>query len=435
MSDNDQMDGLNSAATTPDEEFIESTASTDFEDEDSEDLTDISSASSEDKRGVLARGFAAVRSHSSLQVADEVKDQLESLFKGMSIDQIKNGDWFVNLVTLALSDYDKKVDAAYIRDKYPNLPPDTIADKRIELAVKATTLSGFMWASAQSGVVAVTLGTGGAASPATVPAAVVTFLSDMACVSIVQMRLAYDLSVIYGKPYDLEDPDDLMRLVYAGFGIKARELARNAVSKSAPAVTRFGIKKVFSGSTLKTVQTLPMVGKHLLQRNLIKGAIPIINIPLSTGMNYFSTKSIGKQIKRHHRRRALIEETTRRAVSESGDAALIMNALWYVLGESSTTDNERDIIHYTAQALEEAGHAPESLGVLRETVRVDEDELALRAADLEDGQQSIMQLVLSAVLVNGKVDKKRRTRAQNMAQMLGIELDPDLLELQLKRWR
>jgi hypothetical protein len=75
-------------------------------------------------------------------------------------------------------------------------------------------------AGACSAAIAATPGSLGGASPATVPAAAATMMADVAFITRLQLRLAYDVAVLYRVPLDLSDPDDMWKLIRVAFTIK-----------------------------------------------------------------------------------------------------------------------------------------------------------------------------------------------------------------------
>lgn len=136
-------------------------------------------------------------------VQNQIAD-IKNFVKGINIDEFKNGEWFAKLLTFSLDKYVQKVNADYFRGKYPNLPPDAIVQARIKLAAKYAGIEGSLTAAAYSTVVIATLGSAGGASPATVPAGLTAFGVDLVYASQLQLRLAYDIAVLYGVPLDLE---------------------------------------------------------------------------------------------------------------------------------------------------------------------------------------------------------------------------------------
>jgi hypothetical protein len=240
-------------------------------------------------------------------VKSELND-LRDLANTINLSDFKEGLWFSSLLKHALSTYVSRVDAAYFVEKYPNLPRDGIVDRRVASAKNYAAIAGGLNAGAYSMAVAATIGSSGGASPLTVPAAATSFFIDLLYTSQLQLKLAYDLSVLYEHPVDMDDPNDLLDLVKVAFGIKAGETLQSAASKIAPEATRVGVKALASGSRLATLKALPVIGKHLFQRNIIKFSIPMIAIPLSTGINYYSTGTIAKTARRIYRRRAALRE-------------------------------------------------------------------------------------------------------------------------------
>ncbi len=137
----------------------------------------------------------------------------------LQMEDLKSGSWFEKLLTHALATYSQKVDADYFREKYPDLPADAVVQERIEMAARYAGIEGALSSGAYTTAIATTIGSGGGASPLTLPAAGTAFVVDLAYLSQAQVKLAYDISVLYRVPLDLEDPDDLflaeLRLLHA----------------------------------------------------------------------------------------------------------------------------------------------------------------------------------------------------------------------------
>jgi hypothetical protein len=202
-------------------------------------------------------------------VVEQERDELRGFISDLSPGDIKSGGWFTKLLAQSLSTYTEKVDWQYFRSKYTGLPPDAIVNQRIQMAARYAAIEGGLSASAYTGAVAATIGTLGGASPATVPAAVATMMVDVAYTTQLQLRLAYDISVLYRVPLDTSDPDDLWKLIRIAFTIKSGEVVREGVLKTVPAMMRPVIKRFYSKSVLNAAKGLPFVGKYLLQRNVI----------------------------------------------------------------------------------------------------------------------------------------------------------------------
>lgn len=69
-------------------------------------------------------------------------DQVREFISDLSIDDLKQGDWFVKLVRYSLDSYSETVDDKYFREKYPDLPPDAVVDARTKMASNYAMIEG-----------------------------------------------------------------------------------------------------------------------------------------------------------------------------------------------------------------------------------------------------------------------------------------------------
>jgi hypothetical protein len=220
--------------------------------------------------------------------------ELRTFVEGLSLDDIKTGGWFTKLLTTALSAYTDKVTWEYFQERYAGVPADAIVDQWIKMAARYAAIEGGLSAGAYTAAISATLGSAGAASPLTVPAALTTVMMDIAYTTRLQMRLAYDIAVLYRVPLDTSDPEDLWKLIRVAFTIKSGEAVREGVLKVVPAIMRPLIKRYYSGAVLSAARGLPFVGKRLLQRNVIKIGIPLVGVPLAVVLNRYTTLVAGR---------------------------------------------------------------------------------------------------------------------------------------------
>ena len=150
----------------------------------------------------------------------------------------------------ALDSYTDKVDWRYFQERYEGVPADAIVDQRIKMAARYAAIEGGLSAGAYTAAIVATIGSLGGASPVTVPAAFATVMVDVAFITRLQLRLAYDVAVLYRVPIDLSDPDDMWKLIRVAFTIKSGEAAREGVVKVVPLMVRPLIKRFYSGSVL-----------------------------------------------------------------------------------------------------------------------------------------------------------------------------------------
>ena len=144
-------------------------------------------------------------------------DKLRDLVQKVSLDEIRQGEWFARLLKFSLDQYVTEVDAAYFARVYPGLSPDELVRARIEMAARNASVGGALTSGAYAGAFAATVGSRGAASPVMLPAAGASFALDLLHMANLQLRLAYDIAVITGVPLDLDDPEDLWKLIRVAF--------------------------------------------------------------------------------------------------------------------------------------------------------------------------------------------------------------------------
>lgn len=275
------------------------------------------------------------------KAVEQERDELRKFVAGLSGDDIKSGGWFTKLCAYALNSYTEKVDWKYFQDRYQGVPADAIVDKRIKMAARYAALEGGLSAGAYTATVAATIGTLGGASPATVPAAVTTLMVDVTYITRLQLHLAYDISVLYRVPLDMSDPDDLWKLIRVAFTIKSGTTVKEGVTKAAPPFVQHLIKKFYSGGVLKAAQGLPVVGKFLLKRNVIKIGIPVVGVPVSVVLNRYTTLLAGRHAQTVFRSEARVKEVAENLIKHSRHPQLLLWVAWLVMtADGKSTDEE-----------------------------------------------------------------------------------------------
>lgn len=370
-------------------------------------------------------------------------DRIRGFVSGLSMEDVKTGDWFVKLLSFALDQYVRKVDADYFKTKYPDLPPDAVVDAQIKIAADYAAIEGGLTSAAYTGAVAATIGSGGGASPLTLPAAGLSFVVDLSYTSYLQLRMAYDISVLYGVPIDHSDPEDMRKLVRLAFGIKAGEVTSSGMMKAMPALIRPAIKKVFSGSTLAAVKSLPVIGRHLLQRNIIKFAIPVITIPVTTAVNRWITKFAGNQAKTILRREAKIIEASRRIVEQSKDVQPVLTTLWWIINADKSVQPEEILLlrHFIetvrdGQSLDLGENFDQYLEGFRSQIEVDEEDLWHRLSQLSHSDAvHLYRAAVIATAVDGKISRQEAAQLQLLAERLGLEHNEELIDEIERQWK
>ena len=366
-------------------------------------------------------------------VADEnaVRRELNRVRKfvgDLSMDDLKSGDWFAKLLGFSLDRYVREVNADYFSKKYPHLPADAVVDARIKLATRYAGIEGGLSAGAYTGAVAATIGSAGGASPLTLPAAGATFTVDLIYTSQLQLRLAYDISVLYGVALNLADPEDLWKLIRVAFVIKSGEAAQGVVLKGVPAVVRPLVKKVFSGSTLAAAKSLPVIGKYLLQRNIIKFAIPAVGVPLSIAINFWTTKVAGGHARTCFREEARVLESARRMTEATDRHEELLWVLWMVIAANRTThDSEKLLLHHVTTLVSEQNSELPALRDLKATIDVDRAMVWSKLASRSDDLEVLFNAGVTAAVIDGKIDAQELHLLESLAEHCAVTFDEDAI--------
>lgn len=338
---------------------------------------------------------------------EEERAALRSFVKDLSPDDIKSGAWFAKLTSQALSSYTEKATWEHFQDQYAGVPADAIVDQRIKMATRYAALEGGLSASAYTAVIAATIGSLGGASPAAVPAAVATVLVDVTFITQLQLRLAYDVAVLYRIPLDLSDPTDMWKLIRVAFTIKGGEVAREGVTKAIPLVMRPLIKRFYSGPALAAAKSLPVVGKYLLQRNLIKIGIPLIGIPLAVVLNRYTTLVAGRHAQAIFRNEARITELATTLSKSTRHPQTMLWVAWLVVtADAKISDHEAQLMRHLVRLAKEDHQVDDEQ--LTRVVDVDPDEV-WRRVDSETGDlDDLLDAASKVAAVDGPVNAREK---------------------------
>ncbi|CAL9602970.1 hypothetical protein SUDANB60_05446 [Streptomyces sp. enrichment culture] len=343
------------------------------------------------------------------KVVEEEQAQIKDFVKGLSGDDIKSGNWFTKLAAHAMNAYTEKVDWQYFQDRYAGVPADVIVDQRIKMASRYAALEGGLSAGAYTATVAATIGTAGGASPATVPAALTTVMADVAFISQLQLRLAYDVSVLYRVPINVHDPEDLWKLIRVAFTIKSGEAANKTVTKAIPVMVRPLVKRFYSGSVLTAGKALPVVGKHLLQRNVIKIGIPLVGVPLAVLLNRYTTLVAGRHARAVFRNEARIIELAESLSERTLHPELMLWVSWLVLranAKAKIADDEALLMRHLVRAVRERHGVTDER--LAQVVDIDPADVWKRVADETGDLSDVVDAAERVAGVDGDLDSREK---------------------------
>ncbi|WIB61438.1 hypothetical protein DEJ13_06305 [Curtobacterium sp. MCLR17_007] len=351
-------------------------------------------------------------------VVESEQEDLRSFVRGLTGDDVKTGGWFTKLIAHALTSYTTKVNAAYFQERYEGVPVDAIVEQRIKMAANYAALEGGLSAGAYTGAVATTIGTVGGASPLTVPAAVATVLVDVAFLTQLQLRLAYDISVLYRVPIDINDPDDLWKLIRVAFTIKGGELAKDGALKVVPAAVRPLVRAFIKGPALKAVKGLPFVGKFLLQRNIIKIGIPLVGVPLAVLLNRYTTLVAGRHARAVFRNDARILQMASSLSKSTKHPQLLLWVTWLMINaDGKSSDDETQLMRHVVRTVRTDHDVVDS--ELAEVIELTQQDVWDRL-DAEAGDMSDLIAAAEAVAsVDGDFNARERRVLEELRQRFG----------------
>jgi len=278
----------------------------------------------------------------------EIND-LKDTARSFGIDAIKDGSWFNEFLASCLKGYHERVmkqgGEAYLRNKYPGLPTDAVAGKLCQLAEQAAGIAGSLSGAAASGAVF----TAGAAIPATVLAV----MGEVLYTIRLQLRLVYDLHLLYGIPLDTSDPEDLMAIFAVVYGIKLAEVGGIGAKALGPEVMRAQLFRLIHGNT-KAIQSAvrqvlgPRIARSVTQRGILKTAVPVVGIAISAGWNYTTTRLMGSRVRQEMRIKAGLREEAaylhgKLSSDEQTSLAVVEGLMALAIADGEFDDLEREV--------------------------------------------------------------------------------------------
>lgn len=335
------------------------------------------------------------------------RSEIREFVSTLTPDEIKSGGWFTRLLSLSLNSYTEKVDSQYFQEKYKGVPADAIVEQRIKMAARYAAIGGGLSASAYTAAVAATIGSLGGASPATVPAAVATVMVDVVYITRLQLRLAYDIAVLYRVPIDTSDPEDLWKLIRVAFTIKGGEVAREGVVKVVPVLMRPLIKRFYSRGVLAAGRALPVVGKVLLQRNVIKIGIPVVGVPLAALVNRYTTQIAGRHARAIFRNEVRVIELAGNLSESSRHPGLLLWVAWLVINADGRVADDETLLfrHLVRLVAEEHQVVDEQLAHL---VDLDSEKVLWRVESEEGDLSDLLDAAARVAGVDGEVNSRER---------------------------
>ncbi len=357
--------------------------------------------------------------HVKAQVSKELEDA-KTLAKTLNFEEVKSGEWFIKLLQQVVRAYDRNASATYFQKKYPGLPPDDIADILTSVAVRFATIAGAVaGAAATANQIA-------ALSSAGMTAALFfgSIGAEMLYLSQIQMRLVLDLSVVYDLQLDPEDPEDVLMIFGYALGVTPTEIIGKGLQKAAGAGAKGAVKKYISKGTLQGLQDFARrLGFKILQRTIIKYAVPVASAAVGSSYNYATTKSVGRIAQAHLKNRGKVTEELRVLVSRQHtyDLAFPAAVMYVAQVDGQFSAKEKELYRAMLSRMSFDEHTQ----VEFQKLTAKEENILEAIGNIEDEEvrRSLMETLVLMTIYDGELAEKEREFLGNAAERLNVPLD------------
>ncbi len=359
-------------------------------------------------------------------------DEAREFARTLDIEQVRSGQWFVELLQKVVYAYDRNARTEYFQQKYPGLSPDEIADILISVTARYATVAGGVAGAAATSTQLITLSSFGM----TAPLFFGVIGAEMIYLARIQMRLVLDLSVVYDLQLDPEDPEDVLMVFGYAVGVAPTELLGTVASKAAGGGAKTLVKKYVSKSVLKTIQSFARkLGFTILQRTIIKYTVPVASAIVGSTYNYATTSSMGRIAKAHFRNRGKFTGELQTLVSRQNTYDLVFPAaaMYMVHLDGEFSSKERDLYRAMLSWMTFSEHKQAEFRRLVD----DEANLIEAAAGIEDSElrRSLMDVLALMAVCDGELAEKESEFLANIAGRLEVTLNLDEVEKRTRDYR
>jgi len=350
----------------------------------------------------------------------------------LGFEKVKNGEWFFDLLKQVVKAYDHNARAAYFQKKYPGLSSDEIADILTSVTVRYATVAGAVAGVAASVDEIAALASGG------MTAALFFGIigAEMLYLSNIQMRLMLDMSVLYDLQLDPEDPEDILVIFGYALGVAPTEIIRKGLMAAARVGTKDIVKKVVTKGTREALLEFgKRLGLKILQRTVIKYAVPVASAAIGSGYNYVTTKSVGQIAKLHFKNRGMVTDELRAVVSRQNtyDLAIPAAAMFMAQLDGNVSPKEKELYRAMLSRMSFDEHTPADFQRL-----VNDEESILEAvSQIEDIElrKALIELLTLMAIYDGSLGDDEREFLMNAADRLGVSLDIEQVEKRTKEYQ
>jgi len=359
-------------------------------------------------------------------------EEAKDFAKTLDIDDVKSGQWFVSLLQKVIQSYDRNARAEYFQQKYPGLPPDETADILTSVTVKYATIAGAITGVAATATQFSALGSAGA----TIALMTSAIGAEMIYLGNIQMRLVLDLSVLYDLQLDPDDPEDILMVFGYALGVAPVELMGKGIQVAARGGTQYAVKKYISKGTLKAVQGFGRrIGIKILQKSILKYAIPIASAGVGSAYNYATTKSVGGIAKIHLKNRGKVTEELRQLVSRQNTYDIVFPAAAMYMAQIDGEYSNKEKVFYKAMLSRMSFE--EHTQTEFKKLMASEGSIIEAVSQIEDDEikYSLVEVLVLMAVHDGELVKEERDFLIKTAAHLNVPLDINEIELRANDYK
>lgn len=386
-------------------------------------------------------------------VLQEIRVELEDLkttAAAFSVSNIRDGSWFNKFLSAMLDRYSSEIlekgGVEYFRAKYPGHTQDQIADKLCTLATRYAALAGGASGATSSVAFAATIGTGGLGGAAAVSGAMSAIVAEMLFTTRVQIRLVYDLSVVYGYPLDVTDPEDLYRAFSLAYGLSFAAGNAGALAKAAtPELARAHIRALIHGHT-QAIQAVairllgPRLGRQITQKAILRTAVPVVGVVVSSSWNYVSTSGIASSARHELRARAILRDAVRdlavllEAAAEEDSVTVLEALLALAMADGTFQAHEQEVYNRVVAVLRPSRA---TLEALERRVEIDPARIEARLGTLstEAVRRALAETLMLVAVSDGTVGDAEVALLSRWLPALGAAMQQRELEQRAAHFR
>ena len=365
------------------------------------------------------------------QISKEL-DDAKTLAKTFNFEEVKSGEWFVKLLQHVVRAYDRNARASYFQKKYPGLSVDEIADILTSVTVRYATIAGAITGVTATANEVFAIGSAGL----TAPLFLGSIGAEMLYLSNIQMRLVLDMSVLYDLQLDIEDPEDILLIFGYALGVAPAEMLGKGLQVAARAGTTSAVKTVVSKGTLEALQKFAQrLGFKILQRTIIKYAVPVASAAAGSSYNYLTTRSVGQIAKVHFKNRGKATDELRALISKQNtyDLAIPAAAMFMAQIDGNVSSKEKELYRAMLSRMSFEENTPADFNRL-----VSEEHSILDAvSQIEDAElrKVVIELLTLMAIYDGILANEEREFLTSAAERLGVSLDIEQVEKRAKEYQ